>query len=466
MSLDERVYVMDRAGHYKAILQGIDWSTFCISWTKDSEYQIDFSCYITDSFGYSLLTNENIIEFRGQQFVIKTYNPQYADGYDTIQLSATHIGYECQYIVHMGTKAGAVSMSIQDALHWLFDGNVKGFDWEVRGNFTNRTLTDFGNVDAKSGLSTIKQYWSCEVTFDNKHVIVWSHDKYLHKLNKTIRYQHDTDQIQLTGDSTSIVNKLYCVGATGDNNQPKYFQPFWVIDTESINKWGDKTGALYQNDTPTTQQAMEAAARSTMQLNPTFSIVVTYYGSDTPEFGSQVYLEVLPMDIKEWVEITGYKIYPFDPTQSGEIDLNSLQPNILTINNSLKNDVSKAVNNAIAAHSFNDVSSGSTNQTATINVNTGELTGKIDLTLSSGVVYVDLSMQELVSQRTLGTLDEPYRPKSQRTGNFIISSDKNYIVNYVVQTDGEFNILSISDLSGTPVSELMSPVNGNFNYLI
>ena len=78
MSLDERVYVMDRAGHYKAILQGIDWSTFCVSWTKDSQYQLDFSCYVTDSFGYSLLTNENIIEFRGQQYVIKTYNPQYA----------------------------------------------------------------------------------------------------------------------------------------------------------------------------------------------------------------------------------------------------------------------------------------------------------------------------------------------------------------------------------------------------
>ena len=172
------------------------------------------------------------------------------------------------------------------------------------------------------------------------------------------------------------------------------------------------------------------------------------------------------MDIKEWVEITGYKIYPFDPTQSGEIDLNSLQPNILTINNSLKSDVSKAVNNAIAAHNFNDVSNNSSNRTATINVDTGELTGKIDLTFSSGVVYVDLSMQELASLRTLGTFDEPYRPKSLRTGNFIVSSDKNYIVNYVVQPDGEFNILSISDLSGTPISELMSPVNGNFNYLI
>lgn len=466
MSLEERVYVMDRESHYKAILQGVDWDTFCISWTKDSQYQVDFTCYITDSIGYSLLTNENIIEFRGQQYVIKTYNPNFADGYECIQISATHIGYECQYIVHTDKKAGAVNMSIQDAMHWLFDGNNKGFTWEIKGSFSNRTLTDFGNVDAKSGLSTIKQYWSCEVTFDNKHITVWSHDAYLHKINKTIRYEHDTDTIQLTGDSTSIVNKLYCIGATEDNDKPKYFQPFWVTNDDSINKWGEKNGGLYSNDVPTTREAMEAAAKSTMQLNPSFSITVTYYGSDIPSFGAQIYLEVLPMDIKEWVEITGYKIYPFSPTQSGEIDLNSLKPNILNINNSLKSSVSKAINNAIASHSFDDVSNDSTNQTATININTGELTGKIDLTLSSGVVYVDLSMQELASLRTLGTFDEPYRPKSQRTGNFIVSSNKNYIVNYVVQTDGKFNILNISDLSGTPISEITNPVNGNFNYLI
>ena len=60
-------------------------------------------------------------------------------------------------------------------------------------------------------------------------------------------------------------------------------------------------------------------------------------------FGSQVYLEVLPMDVKEWVEVTGYKIYPFAPEQAGEIDLNSLKPNILSINRSLQNIVGEAV---------------------------------------------------------------------------------------------------------------------------
>ena len=49
-----------------------------MTWEKGNSYQLDFTVYVTNSYGYSLLTNENILEFQGQQYVIKTYNPQYA----------------------------------------------------------------------------------------------------------------------------------------------------------------------------------------------------------------------------------------------------------------------------------------------------------------------------------------------------------------------------------------------------
>lgn len=460
MSLPEKVYIMDRNMHHKSILQGIDWSTFCISWSKDNEYSLTFTCYVTNSYGYTLLTNENIIEFRGQQYVIKTYDPQFSSGYDAIQITATHIGFECQYIVHMMQKKGDVSMSIQDALHLLFDGNVKGFTWEVKGNFDKKTLTDFGNVDAKSGLSTIKETWNCEVTFDNKKVTVWSHDEYLHKIDKTIRYRHDTDTIQLTGDSTSIVNKLYCVGATGDNDKPKYFEPFWVMDNDSIQKWGDKTGALYSNDKVTNKNDMIKAAKATMQLNPTFSITVTYYGTDIPEFGSQIYLEVLPMNIKEWVEITGYKIYPFDPTQSGEIDLNSLKPNILSINNSLKNTVDKAISEALANHS--DTNTGSTNPSDVITVNNGT----VSVSESGNIVYVAIGLSSLSANSTICTLNSPFIPSETRNGNFISDTNPNYIVNWQIASDGTFKITSINDLSGNVVNSITQAVSGSFSYVI
>ncbi len=459
-NVPEKVYIMDNQMHHKAILQGIDWSTFCISWSKDNEYSLTFTCYVTNSYGYTLLTNENIIEFRGQQYVIKTYDPQFSSGYDAIQITATHIGFECQYIVHMMQKKGDVSMSIQDALHLLFDGNVKGFTWEVKGNFDKKTLTDFGNVDAKSGLSTIKETWDCEVTFDNKKVTVWSHDEYLHKIDKTIRYRHDTDTIQLTGDSTSIVNKLYCVGATGDNDKPKYFDPFWVMDNDSINKWGDKTGALYSNDKVTNKNDMIKAAKATMQLNPTFSITVTYYGTDIPEFGSQVYLEVLPMNIKEWVEITGYKIYPFDPTQSGEIDLNSLKPNILSINNSLKNTVDKAIAEALANHTNTDI--GSTNPSDVISVTDGT----VSVSENGNIVYVAIGLNSLQANTTICKLNTPYIPSANRNGSFITGTNPNYIVNWQVDTQGQLTITGINDLSGKAVSSITQAVNGSFSYSI
>lgn len=461
MTLADRVYVMDRQKHYKAIVQGIDWETFCVTWEKGNSYQLDFTVYVTNSYGYSLLTNENILEFQGQQYVIKTYNPQYADGYNTLTISATHIGYECQYCFQAATKAGDVSMSITDAMHWLFDGNVKGFSWEVKGNFSNRTLTDFGNCDAKTGLSTIQQAWGCDVTFDNTHVIVWEHGQYLHKTNQTIRYEHDTDQIALTSDSTGIVNKVYCVGAQDDNNKPKFFQPFWSWDQDSINRWGEKVGAVYSNDKVNNRGAMDAAAKATMQLNPSFSIQVTYYGTDFPEFGSQVYLEVLPMDVKEWVEVTGYKIYPFAPEQAGEIDLNSLKPNILSINRSLQNIVGEAVARAVAGTPVG--STGAANNTQS---NQYTLTnGTVNVEKNSNAVTIDCRLTDVVVGKLM-TFDQSYRPSTDKTGSVIVSGMVNNIVSWRVAKDGTFEITAITDIEGKAVTTAIPLVLLNISYLI
>lgn len=461
--LAERVYIMDSKHQQKAILNGVDWATFCVSWAKNDQYQIDFTIYKTNSVGYSLLENENIIEFRGQQYVIKTYNPQFTGGIQSIQISATHIGFECQYIFQASKKNGPNNLSINDAMHWLFDGNVKGFTWETRGNFSNRTLTDFGACNAKDGLSTILQNWSCDMTFDNTHIIIWSHDAYLHKTNQTIRYLHDTDQIQLTGDSTSIINKRYCIGATGDNDQPKYFQPFWSYDVNSINRWGEKVGSIYSNDLPTNRNDMDQAAKATMNLNPTFSIVINYNQTQFPEFGSQVYLEVIPMNVKEWVEITGFKLYPLSPNQKGEIDLNSLQPNILNINHDIESNISRAVNNAIS----NNIIGNVPNNTPTVSNQSLETNyGVINLSLNQNIVYVDFKLNNISSNTTITTFDSPFKPSKDKIGNLIVTSDQNYIVNYEIDSQGNFKIIQITDLMGNDITIPIKKVNGNFNYLI
>ena len=353
--MNERVYVMDRKRQYKAILTGIDWRTFCVSWSKNNVPQLDFSVYINNSYGYTLLTNENIVEYRGQQYVIKTYNPNYSGGIDTITITAIHVGAECQYIYQPNKKAGNNSWNISDAMHWLFDNNNLGFTWEIKGNFGNCTLQDFGACNAKSGLSTIKSSWNAEVVFNNRHIIVMDENTYLHKINHTIRYQHDTADIQLQGDSTGLVNKIYCTSTQDDKGNWKNFQPFWSYNQDSINRWGEHCGDAMSSDVIATQAGMDAEAKAHMVLDPQFAITVTWYGSTIPDFGEQWYLEILPMDLKLWVEVTGYKIYPFAPSQNGEIDLDSLKPNILNINQSLQSNVSKAISAAQNANGTTNV---------------------------------------------------------------------------------------------------------------
>lgn len=339
------VYVSDPRHHYQAIINNIDWNSFCVSWSKGNVPQITFNAYQTNNLASSLLTNENLIVFNSQQYRIKTYEPQYSNGLLTIAVTAVHVAAECQYIFQPNTING--SQSLKSCLNLLFDNNNLGFKTNSIGSFNNQTVNNFGNTDAKSGLSTILTTFGAEVKFDNKQITVCDESNYLHKVNRTLRYLHDTSNLQIQGDSTGLVNKIYCTsGNKDDKGNWQNFQPFYVCNQDSINKYGEHDGSSFSSNDLTNKNDVQNAATKLLVPEPVYSITVNYHDTYIPDYGEQWYLEVLPMNLKLWVEVTGYKVYPFDPSQNGEIDLNSLQPNILNINNGLQTNINQAITTA------------------------------------------------------------------------------------------------------------------------
>ena len=273
--------------------------------------------------------------------------------------------------------------------------------------------------------------------------------------------------MQETADFTTLKTQIYGTGKTDDNGNP-------IVSTTYTSPNSKQFGIIeanpYSDDRCTDVNTLTSELKAQLQDYP-----LVQYQTNVNKF--KEYADGLSNNYEignygivrsRWgiditTRISKLDIYRDTPGTADVITFGNLQLDPSQVMVQLEQAHNKLVNDVSSIVSGNEESSGTT---STIKVDTGELSGTITISLSSGIVYVDLSMQELASLRTLGTFDEPYRPKNLRTGNFIVSSDKNYIVNYVVQPDGEFNILSISDLSGTPISELMSPVNGNFNYLI
>lgn len=360
------------------------------------------------------------------------------------------------------------TQSLDSVMRFITNGTK--FSYSLHGNFNNH---DFGAKGADGGSpfgnalaydlfinSVVKDYnveWACHGYHIDLYNQIGSENQFV-CIDKD-----DVYALQETADFTTLKTQIYGMGKTDDNGNPKvsttYTSPnakqFGIIEASpysddrctDVNTLIDELKTQLQ-DYPLVQYQANINKLKKYAIGTSNNYEIGNYGIVRSRWGIDITTRISKLDIyrdtPETANVITFGNLQLDPSQ------------IIVELDQARNQIVNGVNSIIKANQKDNGSS------TTIKIDNGN----IELSISGGIVYVDLSMQELTSLRTLGTFAEPYRPKSQRTGNFIASSDKNYIVNYVVQTNGDFNILSISDLSGTPVNELDNPVNGNFNYLI
>lgn len=325
-------------------------STVKLEWEKNSTYQLSFTAYagLEDLVAYEMLDVESSIFFDGQEFVIKQSLAAVQDNFATKQITATHIYNEVSRIRQGNVNSGEKTYTVDDVLSFYLKDNTLGFTWKVIGDFDNQQITDLGGDSAKDCLSKITDVWSNAVIFpDNKVIQVYDQESFHKNLGGRIDYLHDANDIQLTSESTEIVNQVKAIGKEkdgSDSDKPSYyFDPFLVTDNDSVQKWGLHPGDDVSDDRFTDKEVMQKYVLSQMVAEPSLSISVTSEVNQKPIAGEVVRLEIRPMTFVTNVEVVGYTWYPFDKAQPNSITLNNNAKTILDYQRRNKNSLAKII---------------------------------------------------------------------------------------------------------------------------
>lgn len=214
-----RIRVKDVNGQYDETLTCIQNDSVSFNQEMNQTNQIDFTAANDGSIGYQLLQNENYLIFDGQ-----TYRIKQADRDDSAfdikrDVSATHIYFDCQYVMQYETIKGEKTVSAADLMSFVFDQNEignNGFTWQVFGELPKVQVTDYGN---KSGLDCVNdciEKFNVVIQMDNKNIKLIAMDSWQHKTNKSFRYIHDTPEFKMSIDTTSLQNITKVFGKTKD----------------------------------------------------------------------------------------------------------------------------------------------------------------------------------------------------------------------------------------------------------
>lgn len=320
-------------------------NTFQVQWQVNNTYQLQFTAFDDGSLAYELLANESTINFNGQQWIIKTCEPDYNIGATTKQITATHIYNEISRVRQYNTKAGTLTYSVRDVLSFYLDNNTnnQGFTYSVYGDFPKQQIADLGSSSGKDMLSKIISTWSDSgvIIFpNNKDIGVYTPQAFYKNLGNRIDYLHDTQEVKMTIDSTSIVNSVKCYGKQLENSSDNsvtqyYFPPFVAVDYESIGNWGLHIGDDISDDRFTDAKKMKAYALSQMTTDPILSIEVTYDGNEQPMPGETRRLEIKQKSFVSTVNVVGYTWYPLSPSNNTVLEFDNLPMSILNSNASI-----------------------------------------------------------------------------------------------------------------------------------
>lgn len=346
---NDKIIVKGLHSAYVEPLRSVLFNTFSINVEKNSQIQLQFTAYNDGSVAYSMLSVESSVFWDDQEYIIKQVNPDYANGFTTLQVTAIHVSYEIFRIRQRNTRSGTLTYTPGMVLSFFLSGNNLGFKYEVIGNFEKQQITDLGNGSGKDMLDKIISTWSDAVFYpDNKNIRIYQHDSFVKNLGNRIDYLHNTPDVKLTYDTTdSIVNQVMAYGKQKENTDSDkteyYFEPFLVTDQKSVSEWGLHPGDDVSDERFTDKNAMKAYVLSQLKPEPTLSIDVTEMDNEAPTLGEIYRLEVRPAGFVTDVEVVGFTYYPLDKGQATSITLNNRAKTILNYKSAQQKALERAL---------------------------------------------------------------------------------------------------------------------------
>ena len=208
--------IRDRWAEYEEILTDVDYGGFSYDYELNATRQLTFRVFKTpyNEFAYSLLINEAVVIYQGQEFVIKKCLPNITGQSETKDITAIHVSL-CVTDDHYQyeSKAEPGTYSLDDIMKFALKGNKLGITYEIIGSFGNKKIDNISPARAKNIIKDI----GCDVFgaiffADNKHIKMYHPDSWYRESQKTFRYLYNTDDVNVTYDTTNLKTYIKAYG--------------------------------------------------------------------------------------------------------------------------------------------------------------------------------------------------------------------------------------------------------------
>lgn len=243
----------NRKGSFGEILTDFDFVSFKYEYEKNNERSISFTIYKTTSNWdiFESLLNEMILEWQGQDYVIKSTSIKY-DGMNIVnEVTAKHIFMEFQnHYIQKDLESEELNseeneeddskptMTLEQYLDFGFKGNKVGFSYEIKGDFDERVPVDeLGNQNGMEFLTEGAELFNYIYFANNKTIYIYDEKTFYQMSDLPLIYKYNSSEVQATTTTTDIRTYIQGYGKKKTKTETKNYNPVKPPDLNYSGKF-------------------------------------------------------------------------------------------------------------------------------------------------------------------------------------------------------------------------------------
>src|SRR5699024_2159383 len=208
---------------------------------------------------FDMLVNENIIEWQGQDYVIKSTSLSYDDNTVSNEVEAKHIFMEFQnhYIEkdiedeelnseddsesNSGEDDG-IQYTIKQYMDFGFNKNPLGYTYEIVGDSEKRApVAELGNKNGLEYITEGSDLFGYIYFANNKHFIIYASDKDFYKKSEEVLiYEYNITGVSAKVDTTELKTYIKGYGKKKTKKETKNYSPIKTTDLKLKGEYTKK----------------------------------------------------------------------------------------------------------------------------------------------------------------------------------------------------------------------------------
>lgn len=366
----DALVLKNRKGTFGEILTDFDFGSFKYEYEKNNERSIAFTIFKTSQNEdiFENLLNEMIIQWQGQDYVVKSTSIKYDGLIVSNEVEAKHIFMEFQgHNIKKEEKKNDEenekrTMKLKEYLDYGFKDNKLGFSYQIKGRFDKSAAVDeLGGKNGMEHLTEGADLFGYVYFADNKKITIYDEETFYEMSDLPLIYKYNSSDVTATTTTTDLRTYIEGYGKKKEDTDKDEYELHETYKSPNYDIYGHlEASTVYEDDAANKNELLDKM-KEELNDGPTVEVSTNHLGTpenkrymqnDDVKENDMIHFIHKPLnynlDLKV-VKITKSHPLLHDPV---EVDFSNSPKDILKIQRDLNRNVKKLNNMTAGSMTF------------------------------------------------------------------------------------------------------------------